>query len=568
MSQRSISRDGGRLFADPGQDGLLHRAFLRGGGFSAEDVRRSPVIGIASSASELNPCNAGLGDLAAEVKAGVREAGGLPLEFPTISISEPYTRPTSLYLRNLMSMDVEEMILASPIDGVILLGGCDKTIPAQLMGAISADIPALVLAAGPRPVSCFQDNDAFTVGDVWPVCEKRRLGQLDDEEWFAFEGRTNIGVGTCNVMGTATTMAAIAEVLGFAPPGSTLPAAASSARREIARLTGAVLTAADNPWPRPSELVTMASLENAFRVITALGGSTNALIHLEAIAGRAGLRIGIERFEQWSRTTPVLADVRPAGSFLLDDLDAAGGIPEVMRRLSDRIDTDALAGDGRRWSEVLAERAPAAAHPALRDTQNPIAERGALRMMRGSLAPGGCVMKLAAGAPAVRRAPVVVFDGLDDLYARIDDPDLDVTPETILVLRGLGVIGAPGMPEVGHLPIPRKLMEQGVEDMTRISDARMSGTSTGSVILHVTPESAVGGPLAKLRTGDIVEIDADAGTIDHCVPAAEFAAREPIMQPMTAERGYARLHREHVLQPDAGCDFDFLTAAELRTDAR
>ncbi|WP_286957070.1 dihydroxy-acid dehydratase [Brevibacterium sp. UBA7493] len=560
MSQHGIQRGGGRLFTDDGQDGLLHRAFLRGEGFSAEAVRRSPVIGIASSASELNPCNAGLAALAADVKAGVREAGGLPLEFPTISISEPYSRPTSLYLRNLMSMDVEEMITASPIDGVILLGGCDKTIPAQIMGAVSAGVPAMVLAAGSRPVSCFKGNASFTVDDVWPACEKRRVGQLDDDEWRELEGRTNIGVGTCNVMGTATTMAAIAEVLGFAVPGSTLPSANNPGRRDVARATGRIITETGAAGASPADLVTMRSLENAFRVITALGGSTNAIIHLEAIAGRAGLRIGIDRFEHWSRTTPVLADVRPAGRHLLSELDEAGGIPEVMRRLGDLIDGQALAGDGRRWSEVLDDRGPVPEHPALRSASAPISERGALRMMRGNLAPGGCVMKLAADAPARRRAPVVVFDGLEDLYARIDDPDLDVTPDSILVLRGLGVLGAPGMPEVGHLPIPRKLVEQGVDDMTRISDARMSGTSTGSVVLHVSPESAAGGPLAKLRTGDWVEIDADAGEINHCVPAAEFEGREPVMNPMSATRGYARLHRDHVLQPDAGCDFDFLTA--------
>ncbi|QCU77174.1 dihydroxy-acid dehydratase [Citricoccus sp. SGAir0253] len=569
MSQEHIDRGGGALFRGEGQDGLLHRAFLRGEGFSAEDVRRSPVIGIATTASELNPCNAGLASLAQEVKAGVRAAGGLPLEFPTISLSEPFSRPSSMYLRNLMSMDVEEMVRASPIDGVVLLGGCDKTIPAQLMGALSAGLPAMVLAAGPRPVSCVGDNREFTVDDVWPLCEQRRVGALDDGAWAELEGGVNVGVGTCNVMGTATTMAAVAEVLGFALPGSTLPAAASRSRRAVARGTGEAIVAAVGRGEAPGTRVTLESLENAFRAITALGGSTNAVIHLEAIAGRAGLRIGRDRLDEWSRTTPVLADVRPGGRYLLEHLEAAGGVVEVLRRLGDRIHAGAPAADGRTWGEVLAATPPVLAgpdHPALRTEQDPVAPRGALRLMSGTLAPDGCVMKLAAGAPARHRARVVVFDGLEDLHARIDDPDLEVEADTVLVLRGLGMVGAPGMPEVGHLPIPARLHRQGVRDMVRISDARMSGTSTGSVVLHVSPESAVGGPLARLRTGDQVVIDAEAGTLDHCVPAAEFAAREPAPPPPLPARGFARLQARHALQPHEGCDLDFLVAVPEGTE--
>ncbi|MGD6980760.1 MULTISPECIES: dihydroxy-acid dehydratase [Citricoccus] len=566
MSQEGIGRGGGALFRGQGQDGLLHRAFLRGEGFSAEDVRRSPVIGIATTASELNPCNAGLPSLAEEVKAGVRAAGGLPLEFPTISISEPFSRPSSMYLRNLLSMDVEEMVRASPIDGVVLLGGCDKTIPAQIMGALSAGLPALVVAAGPRPVSCFGDNPEFTVDDVWPLCEQRRVGALDDGAWERLEGSVNVGVGTCNVMGTATTMAAVAEVLGFALPGSTLPAAASQARRAVARDTGEAIVAAVGRGEVPGGLVTMRSLENALRAITAMGGSTNAVIHLEAIAGRAGLRIGQERLDEWSRTTPVLADVRPGGRYLLEQLEQAGGVVEVLRRLGERIHPEAVAAGGRTWGEVLANTPPADDHPALRSVQDPVAPRGALRLMRGSLAPEGCVMKLAAGAPARHRARVVVFDGLEDLHARIDDPDLDIDAGTVLVLRGLGMVGAPGMPEVGHLPIPARLHRQGVRDMVRISDARMSGTSTGSVVLHVSPESAVGGPLAQLRTGDEVVIDAEAGELNHCVPEEEFAAREPVAPPPLPARGFARLQAQHALQPHEGCDLDFLVAVPDATE--
>ena len=569
MSQRGVASEGGALFSNEGQDGLLHRTFLRGGGFSADDVRRSPVIGIATSASEFNPCNSGLAALSELVKAGIREAGGLPVEFPTISISEPFSRPSSMYLRNLMSMDVEEMINALPIDGVVLLGGCDKTIPAQLMGAISAGLPAMVLAAGHRPISCFGDNEEFTIDDIWPLAEARRVGDLDDQQWQELEGCSNTGPGTCNVMGTATTMAAVAEVLGFALPGSTLPSAASPQRRSIAEATGRAVVQAVKDGTTPDQLVSLESLENAFRVVTALGGSTNAVIHLEAIAGRAGVRIGMDRLDAWSRTTPILADVRPSGKYLLPHLMQAGAIVEVFRRLDSlgimHRDAVTVAGD---WAGVLESTEPAAGHPALRSTSNPVAERGALRMLRGNLAPDGCVIKLPENAAERHEAPVVVFDGLDDLNSRIDDPELDVTADTILVLRGMGMLGAPGMPEVGHLPIPAKLVHQGVTDMVRISDARMSGTSTGSAVLHVAPEAAAGGPLARLRTGDRVVIDAAAGTLDHLVPAADFEARTPAAPPASPRRGYAALHAASSLQPDAGCDFSFLLAENLQEEAR
>ncbi|MDF1503345.1 dihydroxy-acid dehydratase, partial [Roseisolibacter sp. H3M3-2] len=345
MSQHDVRRRGGALFADPGQDGLIHRAFLRGAGVDPEAVRRSPVIGVCSSWSELNPCNAGLRALAEAVKAGVRAAGGLPLEFPTISISEPYTRPTSLFLRNLMSMDVEETVAASPIDGVVLLGGCDKTVPAQLMGALSANVPAVMVTAGPRPVPC-RGGEPFTIDDLWPAVERRRTGALGDAEWAALEGEVNVGVGTCNVMGTAITMAAIAEVLGFALPGSALPSAASAELRELAEATGALAVATARAGRRPRDLVTPRALENAFRVACALGGSTNAVLHLEAIAGRAGVTIGPRTWEAWAATTPWVADVRPNGRGLLADLEAAGGVPAVMRRVAALLHLDARAATG------------------------------------------------------------------------------------------------------------------------------------------------------------------------------------------------------------------------------
>jgi dihydroxy-acid dehydratase len=560
MSQRGISQGDGSLFRDEGQDGFMHRVFLRGEGFGFHEVRRSPVIGIATSASELNPCNAGLAELSLFVKEGIQAAGGLPLEFPTISISEPFTRPTSLYLRNLMSMDVEEMIRTAPIDGVVLLGGCDKTIPAQIMGAVSADKPAVVLAAGPRPVSCFGGNRSFTIDDVWPMCDRRRVGEIGDAEWEELEGHVNTGVGTCNVLGTATTMAAVAEMLGFALPGSALAPAASRERRDLARRTGAQIVAAVRAGTRPRDLVTDSALENAFRIVTALGGSTNALIHLEAIAGRAGRHIGAENFARWSAGTPYLANVRPGGEMLLSDLEDAGGIPAVVNRIRDLLDTRAATASGQTWDQVLdGRRFPA--HPAIAPRDNPLSPRGALVMLGGSLAPRGAVLK-AAGMhePALQqhRGRAVVFDGIEDLNRRIDDEDLDVDKDSILVLRGLGPQGAPGMPEVGHIPIPAKLHRQGVTDMVRISDARMSGTSTGTVVLHVTPEAAAGGPLGILRTGDEVELDAVAGTLNHFLTDEELARRTAFANPQRPARGYAWLHQRHVLQADYGCDFDFL----------
>jgi len=561
MSQHDLKRQGGALFADAGQDGLLHRAFLRGAGYSEGDVRRSPVIGVCSSWSELNPCNAGLRDLAECVKAGVRAAGGIALEFPTISISEPFTRPTSLFLRNLMSMDVEECIASAPIDGVVLLAGCDKTVPAQLMGALSAGKPALMVTAGPRPVPCVR-GEPFTIDDVWPACEQRRLGAMSDDAWKALEGDMNTGFGTCNVMGTALTMAAVAEMLGFALPGSSLPSAASERRRDIAADTGRQIVALVQHGRAPISGVTAASLENAFRVVCALGGSTNAVIHLEAIAGRAGVTIGVERFARWSASTPHLANVRPGGHMLLSDLDEAGGVPAVVKALAPLLDLDVMTATGARWRELVAGMS-FAPHPALATMDNPLSPRGSMVMLRGNLAPRGAILKTAgAHDPRLQRhrGRAIVFDGMADLHARIDDPSLDVTPDSVLVLRGLGVIGAPGMPEVGHIPIPAKLARAGVTDMLRISDARMSGTATGTIVLHVTPEAAAGGPLGALATGDEIDLDVATGSIRHLVSQSTLQGRPAFVPNAAPARGYAWLHRQHALQADLGCDFDFLRA--------
>ncbi|MFC5500856.1 dihydroxy-acid dehydratase [Lysinimonas soli] len=557
MSQREIARSNGSLFADDGADGFLHRAFLRGEGFNHEAVRRRPVIGICTSWSELSPCNAGLRDVAVEVKKGIAQAGGIGLEFPTISLSEPFIRPTSMLLRNLMSMDVEEMIASSPIDGVVLLGGCDKTVPAQLMGAISAGKPAIMVTAGPRPVSCWRDA-ALTIDEVWPLIDERRLGRLDDDDWVELEGKLNVGVGTCNVLGTAVTMAAIAEVLGFALPGSSLHAAGSDEHLGAAVRAGAAIVDAVGRGAAPVSLVTEESLENAVRMVCALGGSTNALIHLEAIAGRAGVGLGIERIREWARTTPLLANVRPSGSQLLSDLQSAGGVPAVARELGELFHAGTATAEGLSWDVARARTAPVESAALRAADASPVGE--AIAVLSGNLAPGGAVVKPVAGGLRHARGRAVVFDGVADLNRRIDDEGLDVDADSVLVLRGVGTRGAPGIPEVGHIPIPARLARAGVVDMLRVTDARMSGTATGTVVLHVTPEAAVGGPLALVRDGDIIEVDIEHGTIELLVPEVELAERDPGAPPDAPRRGYGLLYDRHVLQPDQGCDFDFLRA--------
>ncbi|MDX6256432.1 MAG: hypothetical protein QOJ11_2766 [Frankiales bacterium] len=568
MSQRSVIRQSGAALSDEGPDGLIARAFLRGAGWSGDMVRRRPVIGIANSWSELNPCNAGLRDLAEAVKRGVLAAGGLPLEFPTISIAEAFVRPSSLYLRNLMAMDVEEMIRCSPVDGVVLLGGCDKTLPAQIMGALSAGKPAITVAAGPRPVSSWKGRP-LTIDDLWPLIDQRTAGQMDDADWATLESCLNCDIGTCNVMGTATTMAAVAEVMGMALPGSSLLPAVSSARTALAEETGTRAVALATSGRRPDQIVSLQALKNAFHVVCAVGGSTNALVHLEAFAGRLGHRLGISRLDEWSRQTPWVADVRPAGHFQLADLQEAGGVPAVMRELAQVVDLSASAGDGRTWADVVKDT-PMVAHPAIRSDETvPIFGAG-FGLLQGTLAPRGALLKRAGADPRllVHRGRAVVFDGVEDMHARIDDPALEIDADSVLVLRGMGPTGGPGMPEVGHLPIPKRLRLAGVTDMVRVSDARMSGTAIGTIVLHVTPEAHAGGPLGLVRNGDVIALDAEAGRLDLLVDPADLRGRGPASAVDRVRlRGYEALYQEHTLQADEGCDFDFLLGLPVECEA-
>jgi dihydroxy-acid dehydratase len=560
MSQEGIRRARGELFEDEGPDGLIARGFLRGSGRTGTMVRRRPVIGIANTWSELNPCNGGLRDLAEHVKRGVLAAGGTAVEFPTISIAEAYVRPSSLYLRNLLAMDTEEMITASPIDGVVVLGGCDKTIPAMLMGAASANKPTLALAAGPRPLSRWEGKP-MTVEQLWPLIDQRRAGQMCDGQWTTLEESLSCGVGTCNVMGTAITMAVVAEVLGMALPGSTLPSATSSRRAQLGEETGRRIVERTRSGIKPADLISERSLHNAFRAICAVGGSTNAVIHLAAIAGRVGVELDTEQLRELSASTPLVADVRPSGSGYLHELDEDGGVPAIMQRLASLCDMDAPSGNDRPWRDDI--EPGSGANGRIRTLEEPAGPPGPIAVLTGSLAPDGAILKASAATEALlrHRGRAIVFDGVDDLRARIDDPDLGADASSVLVLRGVGPLGGPGMPEVGHVPIPAGLFAQGVTDMVRISDARMSGTASGTVVLHVAPEAAVGGPLAFVRDGDLIELDVPAGRLDLVVDPAELERRTAGFDPPHPHtRGYERIYRDHVLQAPDGCDFDFLRA--------
>ncbi|MGY2093201.1 dihydroxy-acid dehydratase [Nocardia gipuzkoensis] len=560
MSQERIQRIGGELMSGDGPDALIARGLLRGSGIPSELIGRRPVIGIANTWSELNPCNGGLRDLATHVKTGVIEAGGIPLEFPTISIAEAFIRPSSMYLRNLLAMDTEEMISSSPIDGVVLLGGCDKTLPAQIMGAASAGKPFISLAAGPRPLSRWNDGE-MTIDDLWPLLDKRRGGHLDDPAWAELEACLSCGVGTCNVMGTAITMAVVAEVLGAALPGSALIPAGSPARAALGEATGAQAVAHVRRGVTPNHFITATALANAFRVVCAIGGSTNAVLHLQAIAGRVGVDVGIDELRRISAETPLLADVKPSGRMFLHDLHADGGVPALMGAMASLLDLSASSGTSRPWHEST--RPPRKSPTCLASLDAPKGPPGTLALLSGSLAPRGALLKASAATPRLCRhvGPAVVFDGVEDLRARIDTSDLQIRADSVLVLRGVGPMGGPGMPEVGHLPIPTRLLDEGVTDMVRISDARMSGTATGTVVLHVSPESEAGGPLALVRDGDPIALDVDALRLDLLVDERDL--RERSRRRATSQhhtRGYGHLYRQHVLQADQGCDFDFLRA--------
>lgn len=544
------------------RNSYIHRAWMRRGVPSSAFEGR-PQIAIANTASDLTPCNSHLDDVAQSVKNGIYEAGGIPLELPVVSLGETQVRPTAMLWRNLAAMATEEMLRANPIDGVVLLGGCDKTIPSLLMAAASVDLPAVVVPGGPMLTGHFRGEPLGCGTDVWRLSEEVRAGTLSNEQFLRSESSMIRSAGHCNTMGTASTMALVAEALGTVLPGLAGTPAPDARLREAAHETGrlAVQLVADDR--RPSTFLTPASFHNAIVALAAIGGSTNAVVHLLAIAGRLGIELSVDDFDRIGASVPLLVNLQPAGAYLMDDLFRAGGFLAVLREVRDLLDPTALTVTGKPLVDYLDDARiwdPEVITP--RDA--PLLPAAGISVLRGSLAPGGAIIKAAAASPQLlkHRGPAVVFDSIEDFRARIDNPELDIDADSVMVLRGCGPKGYPGMPEVANMPLPAKLLEQGVRDMVRICDGRMSGTAYGTVVLHVTPEAAAGGPLALVQTGDWISLDVRAKRLDLEVSAEELARRTPNRATLDGfaapRRGWERLYVDHVMQADAGADLDFL----------
>ena len=548
-----------------GRDSYIHRAWMRRG-LPRSAFTGRPQIAIANTASDLTPCNKHLNEVSASVQAGIWEAGGIPLDMPVMSLGETLVKPTAMLWRNLAAMAAEEMIRANPVDGVVLLGGCDKTIPALLMAAASVDLPALVVPGGPMLTGHFRGVPLGCGTDVFRLSEEVRAGNLAEQDFLASESAMIRSKGHCNTMGTASTMACMAEALGMTLPGVAGTPAPDSRLLESAHASGRLAVDLVSAGRTPSQVLSAGSFRNAIVALAAIGGSTNAVVHLLAIAGRAGVPLSLDDFDTLGAEVPLLVNLAPAGRYLMDDLYRAGGLLAVLREVSDLLDPDALTVTGRPLASHLGE-ARIWDETVIRPRSAPLQEKAGIAVLRGSLAPGGAVIKPAAATKEllVHRGPAVVFDSIEDLRARLDDPDLDVTEDSVLVLRGCGPRGYPGMPEVGNMPIPAKLLARGVRDMVRVSDARMSGTAYGTVVLHTVPEGAAGGPLALVRDGDPIVLDVPGRRLDLDVPPEELAQREPAPA-MTAalpgpHRGWQRLYIDHVMQADQGADLDFLVGA-------
>jgi len=557
-------RKGLANYGDAGFSLFLRKAFIKAMGYS-DDALDRPIVGITDTFSGYNACHRNVPDLIEAIKRGVMLAGGLPIPFPIVSIHESFSHPTSMFLRNLMAMDAEEMIRAQPMDSVVLIGGCDKTVPALLMAAASVDLPAILEVTGPMITGSWRGERLGACTDCRRFWAMHRAGKVDDGEIAEIGDRLAPGPGTCMVMGTASTMALVSEALGMMLPGGGAIPAVDADRLRHAEATGAeAVRLAREGGPRPSEVMTEAAFMNAIRVLQAIGGSTNGVIHLAAIAGRLGVDIDLDAVDRLGRETPVLVDLKPAGQHYMEDLQKAGGLAAMLREIAPSLDTEARTVDGRTLGEVIAAAPSPWPQDVVRPVSDPIHAGGGIRVLHGNLAPNGALIKQAAASPAllVHTGRAVVFDSLRDLAERVDDPDLDVAAEDVLVLRNAGPKGAPGMPEAGYIPIPRKLAAQGVKDMVRISDARMSGTAFGTIVLHISPEAAVGGPLALVETGDAIRLDVAAGRIDLLVDDDALAVRRAAWRPPAAhsgsERGYLRLYLREVLQAEDGCDFNFL----------
>lgn len=569
MTTTGAERDPARLrsqrwYGGEGVRGFSHRARTRQMGIAPEEHQGKPVIGVVNTWSEINPCHLHLRDRAEAVKRGVWQNGGYPVELPASAIAgETFTKPTAMLYRNLLAMEVEELIRSYPVDGVVLLGGCDKTTPALLMGAISVDLPAIFVPAGPMLRGNWRGEVLGSGSDMWRYWDDRRAGLVDDEQWAELEEGIARSYGHCMTMGTASTMTAAAEVLGMTLPGASSIPAADAGHPRMAALTGRM--AVDMVWAdrRPSTILTSEAYEDAVTAALAMGGSTNAVIHLIAMARRSGVPLTLDDFDDAAGRTPVLANIRPTGAYLMEDFYYAGGLRALLAQISELLHLDRPTVNGKSLRDnVLGVQT--FHDDVIRPRDKPVAAEGGLAVLRGNLAPRGAVIKPLAADPTLLRhtGPAVVFDGYADLLARIDDPDLEVDENSVLVLRGAGPLGGPGMPEHGMLPIPDRLLKRGIRDMVRISDARMSGTSYGACVLHIAPESHAGGPLALVRDGDLITLDVEERKLELHVPAAELAKRRAAWTPPPPRypRGYGALHAAHITQADEGCDFDFLAA--------
>ncbi len=551
------------------RDGFIHRSWMKNQGFPDHAFDGRPIIGICNTWSELTPCNSGLRILAEAVKRGVWEAGGFPVEFPVTSLGETQMKPTAMLFRNLLAMDVEECIRAYGIDGVVLLGGCDKTTPGQVMGAASVDLPSIVVSSGPMLNGKWRGRDIGSGTDVWKFSEAVRAGDMTLQDFMAAESGMSRSAGVCMTMGTASTMASLVEAMGLALPTNAALPAVDARRTALAHHTGRRIVEMVEEDLKPSDILTRAAFENAILANAAVGGSTNAVVHLLAIAGRVGVDLTLADIEL-GRDIPLLVNCMPSGQYLMEDFAYAGGVPAVLAQIKDHLQParTVLGGD----ISAYAEGAEIFNEDVIRPLSNPVKPAAGLRVLRGNLAPDGAIVKPSAATDALleHEGPAYVFESIEQLKAEIDRDDLPVTPDTVLVLKGCGPKGYPGMPEVGNMPIPAKLVKAGVRDMVRVSDARMSGTAFGTVVLHVAPEAQAGGPLALVRTGDHIRLSASRGELSLLVDDAELAARRALWQPDPPHytRGYAKLYVDHVLQADKGADLDFLVGKDTRLVTR
>lgn len=543
------------------KDAFIHRSWMKNGGLPDDAFDGRPVIGICNTFSEFTPCNAHFRGLVEHIKRGVLEAGGLPLEFPVFSCGESNLRPTAMLFRNLASMDVEEAIRGNPMDAVVLMCGCDKTTPALLMGAASVDLPTIVVSGGPMLNGKYRGRDIGSGTDVWRFSEEVRSGAMGQAEFHAAENAMSRSAGHCMTMGTASTMATMAEALGMSLPGSAAYPAVDAQRARLARLSGRRIVEMAHEDLRMSKILTKRAFSNAIRINAAIGGSTNAVIHLLAIAGRVGVDLSLDDWDRLGRDVPTIVNLMPSGTFLMEDFCYAGGVPAVMKELSHLLEVEALTVTGRIIRENI-ERAENFNEEVIRRPDRALAQNGGIAVLRGNIAPDGAVIKPSAAAASLmrHRGKAVVFSSIEDYKARIDDPALDVDETSVLVLQNCGPRGYPGMAEVGNMALPQKLLRRGIRDMVRISDARMSGTAFGTVVLHAAPEAAAGGPIGLVRTGDEIEIDVEARRLHLCVGDEELAKRRSEWEPASLqfEGGYQGLYVRHVLQADKGADLDFL----------